>query len=137
MTRTAATAAVFYFGEMSNNLMKNYSRIPISFLKGEGSWLQTLSGEKYLDALSGIAVCGLGHCHPMITKSMQDQAAQLVHTSNLYEIDLQNKLSKKLCQIADMDGVFFCNSGAEANEAAIKLTRLFAYKKNINMDFLH
>jgi len=131
VTRTAATAAVFYFGEMSNNLMKNYSRIPISFLKGEGSWLQTLSGEKYLDALSGIAVCGLGHCHPMITKSMQDQAAQLVHTSNLYEIDLQNKLSEKLCQIADMDGVFFCNSGAEANEAAIKLTRLFAYKKNI------
>ena len=63
MTRTAATAAVFYFGEMSNNLMKNYSRIPISFLKGEGSWLQTMSGEKYLDALSGIAVCGLGQVH--------------------------------------------------------------------------
>jgi acetylornithine/N-succinyldiaminopimelate aminotransferase len=115
----------------SKHLMQNYARLAVTFDKGEGVWLQDSNGKKYLDALSGIAVCGLGHCHPAVTAALCEQAGKLVHTSNLFSIDKQNQLADKLCDIAGMDTSFFCNSGAEANEAAIKLARLYGRKKGI------
>ena len=111
---------------MSSYLLPTYKRQPISFVKGQGSYLYTADGTPYLDALTGIAVCGLGHCHPRITAAIADQAATLVHTSNLFGIDWQERAGEKLCQVAGMDKVFFANSGAEANEAALKMARLFA-----------
>ncbi|SUD90966.1 aspartate aminotransferase family protein [Psychrobacter phenylpyruvicus] len=110
-------------------IMPTYSPQPISFTRGEGSWLYTADDTAYLDALTGIAVCGLGHCHPKITKAIQEQAATLVHTSNLFQIEWQQKAAEALCQAAGMDSVFFANSGAEANEAALKMARLYGYKK--------
>ncbi|WP_296206405.1 aspartate aminotransferase family protein [Psychrobacter sp. UBA3962] len=110
-------------------IMPTYSPQPISFTRGEGSWLFTADNTAYLDALTGIAVCGLGHCHPEITKAIQEQAATLVHTSNLFQIEWQQKAAEALCQAAGMDSVFFANSGAEANEAALKMARLYGYKK--------
>ena len=110
-------------------IMPTYSPQPISFTRGEGSWLFTADNTPYLDALTGIAVCGLGHCHAEITKAIQEQAATLVHTSNLFEIEWQQKAAEALCQAAGMDSVFFANSGAEANEAALKMARLYGYKK--------
>ena len=110
-------------------IMPTYSPQPISFNRGEGSWLYTADNTAYLDALTGIAVCGLGHCHPQITKAIQDQAATLVHTSNLFQIEWQQKAAEALCQAAGMDSVFFANSGAEANEAALKMARLYGHKK--------
>lgn len=107
-------------------LMPTYSRQPISFTRGSGSWLYTQDDTPYLDALTGIAVCGLGHCHPQITDAIQQQAATLVHTSNLFGIDWQERAGEALCSAAQMDSVFFANSGAEANEAALKLARLYA-----------
>ena len=111
--------------------MSTYARKPITFLSGEGVWLVSDKQDKYLDALSGIAVCGLGHAHPEVAKAIADQAATLIHTSNIYRIELQEKLGKKLCQLSGMDAVFFGNSGAEANEAAIKLARVYGHHKNI------
>lgn len=110
-------------------IMPTYSPQPISFTRGEGSWLYTADDTAYLDALTGIAVCGLGHCHPKITKAIQEQAATLVHTSNLFQIEWQQKAAEALCQAAGMDSVFFANSGAEANEAALKMARLYGHKK--------
>lgn len=110
-------------------LMPTYARQPISFHRGMGSWLYTKDDTAYLDALTGIAVCGLGHCHPTITQAIQEQAATLIHTSNLFGIDWQETAGKTLCQAANMEQVFFANSGAEANEAALKLARLYAYQK--------
>lgn len=107
--------------------MTNYSPYPVAFKEGEGVWLVDEQGEHYLDALSGIAVCGLGHAHKSITDALADQASHLLHTSNLYQIPLQEKLAAELTSLAQMDKVFFCNSGAEANEAAIKLSRLHAH----------
>ena len=109
-----------------SSLMPTYVRQPISFVRGQGSYLYTASGTAYLDALTGIAVCGLGHCHPTISHAMKEQADTLIHTSNLYGIDWQEKAGEILCQKAGMDKVFFANSGAEANEAALKMARLFA-----------
>ena len=114
-----------------SNLMSNYYPLEVTFVKGRGCWLTDTSGHKYLDALSGIGVVNLGHCHPSITKSIVDQSKQLLHTSNVYRIDNQEKLAKKLCSLANMDKAFFSNSGAEANEAAIKIARLYARTKNI------
>lgn len=114
---------------MSSYLLPTYKRQPISFIKGQGSYLYTHDGTQYLDALTGIAVCGLGHCHPRITAAISDQAGQLVHTSNLFGIDWQERAGEKLCQVAGMDKVFFANSGAEANEAALKMARLYASKR--------
>ena len=111
--------------------MGNYNPLPVEFDKGIGSWLIDMHGERYLDALSGIAVCGLGHSHPSISKVISDQSANLIHTSNIYKIPLQEKLAQKLVSHSGMDNVFFCNSGAEANEAAIKLARLHAHKQKI------
>ena len=111
--------------------MSNYSPLEVTFVKGEGCWLTDTKGDQYLDALSGIGVVNLGHCHPVITKNLIDQSQQLLHTSNVYRIGNQEKLAKELCILAKMDKVFFSNSGAEANEAAIKIVRLFARSKDI------
>ncbi len=111
--------------------MANYSPYPVAFQWGEGVWLYDVNGERYLDALSGIAVCGLGHAHPAVAEAISDQSGKLLHTSNLYQIPLQEALAAKLTARAGMDKVFFCNSGAEANEAAIKMVRLHGHKKNI------
>ena len=110
-------------------LMPTYNRQPISFTRGSGSWLYTKDETPYLDALTGIAVCGLGHCHPQVTDAIQQQAATLVHTSNLFGIDWQERAGEVLCTAAQMDSVFFANSGAEANEAALKLARLYAHQQ--------
>ena len=112
--------------------MNTYARLPVGFTKGEGSYLEDEQGKKYLDALTGIAVVGLGHAHPNVAKALADQAKTLTHTSNLYQIPLQTKLAAKLCEISGMESAFFANSGAEANEAAIKLARIKGSKSGIN-----
>ena len=116
---------------MSHHLMNNYGRQPVTFTKGEGVWLWDDKGEKYLDALSGVAVNGLGHAHPTLVKAISEQVAKLIHVSNYYHIAEQEALADKLAEISGMDKVFFCNSGCEANEAAIKLARLYAHNKGI------
>ncbi|HAT8831433.1 aspartate aminotransferase family protein [Legionella pneumophila serogroup 1] len=113
------------------SLITSYSPMPVTFTHGEGVWLYDEQGKKYLDGLSGIAVCGLGHAHPDVTHTIQEQAARLIHTSNVFHIKEQELLAAKLTSMARMEQVFFANSGAEANEAAIKLTRLFGHKKGI------
>lgn len=115
---------------MSDYLMPTYGRLPVAFERGEGCWLWDTDGRRYLDGLTGIAVCGLGHSHPRIVAALQDQVAKLLHTSNLYRIPLQEQLAEQLCQVAGMERAFFCNSGAEANEAAIKLARLHAHRQD-------
>jgi len=117
---------------MTDSLMHNYAPLPVSFEKGEGAVLWDTEGRTYLDALGGIAVCGLGHAHPAVTKAICDQAGKLVHTSNIYAISNQQALADKLTSLSGMDNVFFSNSGAEANEAAIKLARLYGHSKNID-----
>ncbi|WP_133136091.1 aspartate aminotransferase family protein [Legionella rowbothamii] len=112
-------------------LITSYNPMPITFTHGEGVWLYDEQGKAYLDGLSGIAVCGLGHAHPDVTKTIQEQAAKLLHTSNTFHIKQQELLAEKLTSMAGMEQVFFANSGAEANEAAIKLTRLYGHKKGI------
>ncbi|CEG59066.1 aspartate aminotransferase family protein [Legionella fallonii] len=112
-------------------LITCYNPMPITFTHGEGVWLYDDQGKAYLDGLSGIAVCGLGHAHPDVTRTIQQQAAKLLHTSNAFHIKEQELLAQKLCAMAGMEQVFFSNSGAEANEAAIKLTRLYGHKKGI------
>lgn len=114
-----------------SHLMNTYSRQPIAFTHGEGVWLWDKDGNKYLDALAGVAVNGLGHAHPKMVKALGAQAAKLIHTSNIYHINEQEALADKLAEISGMDKVFFCNSGCEANEAAIKLARLYAHNKGI------
>jgi acetylornithine aminotransferase len=116
---------------MSGSLMSNYARLPITFVKGEGAWLWDQSGKRYLDALAGIAVCGLGHAHPAIIAAICEQAHQLIHTSNLYGIAHQQALAEALVRISGMETAFFCNSGAEANEAAIKIARLYGHQQGI------
>lgn len=126
--------AAFYFWSgwiMSDPLMSTYARLPVSFERGAGAWLWDDQGRKYLDAVSGIAVCGLGHAHPAVTKAVCNQAAKLVHTSNLYGVTLQGTLAEALARLSGMEKAFFCNSGAEANEAAIKLARLYGHAKGI------
>ena len=118
--------------KMAEHLMSTYNRLPVQFQRGEGIWLWDNENKQYLDALSGIAVCGLGHAHPAVARAIAEQAATLVHTSNLYGIALQEQLADKLCALAGMDRVFFSNSGAEANEAAIKIARLFGHSKGID-----
>lgn len=117
---------------MLETLMPNYARLPVTFTKGEGAWLWDLDGNRYLDALSGVAVCGLGHAHPAIANAICDQARTLLHTSNIYGIAYQQTLADKLTELSGMETVFFCNSGAEANEAAIKIARL--YGRHLKID---
>ena len=114
------------------SLMSTYARQEVTFVKGQGAFLWDTNGKQYLDALGGIAVCALGHSHPDITKAIADQAGKLIHTSNICRIEEQEILAKSLCEIAEMDKVFFGNSGAEANEAAIKIARLHARKNKIS-----
>ena len=116
-----------------SHLMNTYSRLPVAFTRGEGVWLWDTSGKRYLDGVAGVAVNTLGHAHPKLTQALCAQAQTLIHTSNLYEIPLQEKLAAKLCNLANMDRVFFCNSGCEANEAAIKLARLYGHQKSIEV----
>lgn len=113
-------------------IMNTYGRLPVTFVKGEGSWVFDTDDKKYLDALSGIAVCGLGHAHPAVTQAIRDQADNLVHTSNLYGIGRQQELAERLTRISGMDNVFFSNSGAEANEAAIKIARKYGHDQGIS-----
>jgi acetylornithine aminotransferase len=117
---------------MSDHLMNTYMRQPVTFTTGEGVWLWDTTGEKYLDALAGVAVNGLGHAHPKLVAAISEQAAKLIHVSNIYQIAEQDALADKLCAISGMDKVFFCNSGCEANEASIKLARLYGHNKGIS-----
>lgn len=117
---------------MSESIMATYRRLPVTFERGEGAWLWDTEGKLYLDALSGIAVCGLGHAHPAVSAAICEQARQLIHTSNLYGILLQENLGDDLVRLAGMDRVFFANSGAEANEAAIKIARAYGHHKGID-----
>ncbi len=104
-------------------VMETYSRLPVAFERGEGPYLIDTEGKRYLDALTGLAVCGLGHAHPRVTAALEAQAGTLLHTSNLYRVPAQEKLAERLCALSGMERVFFANSGAEANEAAIKIAR--------------
>ena len=114
-----------------NYLMKNYKPIDISFDYGKGCYLYTQEKEKYLDALSGIGVCCIGHAHNEITKVINQQSKKLIHVSNLFNIKNQQVLANKLCKISGMNSAFFCNSGSEANETALKLARLHANNKKL------
>jgi len=111
--------------------MNTYGRLPVAFSHGEGSYLFDTSGKRYLDALSGIAVSTLGHNHPDLVKAIADQAAKVLHTSNLYGIPNQEALADRLAALSGMDAVFLCNSGCEANEAAIKLARYYGHKRGV------
>ena len=114
-----------------SHLMNTYSRISVAFARGEGVWLWDDSGKRYLDALAGIAVNTLGHAHPRLMQAITEQSRRLIHASNLYRIAEQEKLADKLAAISGMETAFFCNSGCEANEAAIKLTRLYGHGKGV------
>ncbi|KAF0810318.1 acetylornithine aminotransferase [Alcanivorax sp. S71-1-4] len=116
-----------------NYLMPTYARQPLTFTRGEGVWLFDTDANAYLDAISGIGVCNLGHCHPEVTRTLARQAGTLMHTSNLYHIDAQERLAAMLCRISGMQKAFFCNSGAEANEAAIKLARLYGNRRGVGL----
>jgi acetylornithine/N-succinyldiaminopimelate aminotransferase len=115
----------------TSHIMPTYSRLPVTFERGEGAWLWDENNIRYLDAISGIAVCNLGHAHPAIHKAICAQSEKLLHTSNIYKIAAQERLADKLTEKSGMDNVFFCNSGAEANEAAIKLARKYGHEKGI------
>ena len=118
---------------MSEHLMNTYARQPVAFVRGEGAYLWDEAGKRYLDAVAGVAVNGLGHAHPKLVKAIADQAAAVIHTSNLYRVPRQEELADRLCALSGMDRVFFCNSGCEANEAAIKLARLYGHNKGIEV----
>jgi len=114
---------------MSDVVMGTYKRLPVAFESGSGAWLVDTNGARYLDALAGIAVCGLGHAHPAVEQALVRQAGKLIHTSNLYQVPLQEELAEALCEVSGLDKVFFCNSGAEANEAAIKICRRYGHSQ--------
>lgn len=116
-----------------STLMPTYARLDVAFESGQGVWLTDTQGEQYLDAISGIGVCNLGHSHPGVTEALCEQAKKLIHTSNLYGIPNQQALADKLIAISGMEKAFIANSGAEANEAAIKLARLHGHRKNIEL----
>lgn len=115
-----------------SHIMHTYGRLPVEFVRGQGTQLFDTDGKAYLDAISGIGVCALGHAHPDVTAAITEQAQTLIHTSNIYHIGSQKKLADKLCAISGMDTVFFGNSGAEANEAAIKIARLHGSQQGID-----
>jgi acetylornithine/N-succinyldiaminopimelate aminotransferase len=117
----------------SNPLMPTYARQPIAFERGDGAWLYDTDGKRYLDCLSGIAVNTLGHNHPKLVAAIADQASKIIHSSNLFEIPLQRALAQRLVDLSGMDNVFFCNSGLEANEAAIKIARLHGHHRGIEL----
>lgn len=111
-----------------SHLMNTYARQPVTFVRGEGAWLWDEQGRKYLDALAGIAVNGLGHAHPKFVAALTDQIGKLIHTSNLYGVRHQETLADRICALSGMDEVFFVSTGSEANENALKLVRYFGYK---------
>nr|VFJ47831.1 MAG: acetylornithine aminotransferase apoenzyme [Candidatus Kentron sp. DK] len=120
----------------NTSLLQTYARLPVAFTHGEGPWLWDTDGKKYLDALSGLGVCGLGHAHPAVAKAISEQADRLLHTSNLYGMPRQEALAERLSRLANpfipaSFKAFFCNSGAEANEAAIKIARKYAHARGI------
>jgi len=115
----------------AEHLMQTYAPQPVAFVRGEGVWLWDTEGKRYLDALAGIAVSGLGHAHPVLTRAIAEQAAKLIHTSNLFRVPEQERAAEKVCKLAQMDNAFFANSGAEANEAAIKLARLYGHQRGV------
>ena len=117
--------------DQPSHLMPVFGRQPISFVRGRGSYLYTADGTEYFDALTGIAVCGLGHAHPVIAEAIADQAATLIHTSNLFEVPWQTAAAQKLAEVSGMEEIFFSNSGAEANEGAIKIARKFGCMQGI------
>ena len=112
-------------------IMPTYARLPVTFSHGEGVYLFDENGRRYLDGISGIGVNALGHAHPAVTAAVAEQAGRLIHTSNLYQVALQEQLAEKLCAVSGMEACFFGNSGAEANEAAIKLARLYGHGRGI------
>lgn len=118
---------------MTTHLMNTYSRQPIAFVRGEGAYLWDEAGRRYLDAVAGVAVNALGHAHPKLVQAIAEQAASLIHSSNLYRVLRQEELADRLCALSGMDKAFFCNSGCEANEAAIKLARLYGHNKGIEL----
>ena len=117
--------------DQPSHLMATYGRQAISFVRGRGAYLYTADGTEYLDALTGIAVCGLGHAHPVIAEAIAEQAATLIHTSNLFEIPWQTAAAQKLAEVSGMEEIFFSNSGAESNEGAIKIARKFGAQQGI------
>jgi acetylornithine/N-succinyldiaminopimelate aminotransferase len=117
---------------MTPHLSNTYGRLPVAFTHGEGVWLWDTEGKRYLDGFSGIAVTGLGHAHPRLVQAIAEQAGRIIHASNWYRIPEQERLADLLCELSGMDNVFFCNSGCEANEAAIKLARLYGHHKGID-----
>jgi len=121
---------------MNEHLMNNYARLPIAFTHGEGVWLHDEGGKTYLDALSGIGVCALGHAHPAVTDAVCRQAGRLTHTSNLYGVPEQAALATRLCHLSGLDKTLFSNSGAEANEAAIKIARLHGHSRGIELPII-
>jgi acetylornithine/N-succinyldiaminopimelate aminotransferase len=114
-----------------SHLMNTYARLPVAFTHGEGAWLWDSNGKRYLDALAGIAVNTLGHAHPRYIAALNAQISKLIHVSNVYQVPQQEQLADRLCELSGMDEVFVCNSGCEANEAAIKLARLYGHNKGI------
>ena len=117
--------------DQDSALLPTYVRLPVRFVRGQGCRLWDEEGNEYLDAISGIAVCALGHCHPGVTAALREQAETLVHTSNLYQIKHQQALARRLTEASGMERAFFCNSGAEANECALKIARLHGHRKGI------
>ena len=115
----------------ASHLMQTYAPQPVAFARGEGAWLWDTEGKRYLDALAGIAVNGLGHGHPVFTKALADQAHRLIHTSNLFTVPEQERAAARLCALAGMDNAFFTNSGSESNECAIKLARLYGHQRGV------
>ncbi|MDP1647377.1 MAG: aspartate aminotransferase family protein [Rubrivivax sp.] len=113
------------------HVMNTYGRLPIAMSHGRGCWLWDTEGRKYLDGLGGIAVNTLGHAHPQLVPALQDQIGKLIHSSNYYEVPLQEQLAAKLCEISGLEAAFFCNSGLEANEGALKIARKFGHDKGI------
>jgi acetylornithine aminotransferase len=116
----------------TSHLMSTYSPQPVAFARGEGAWLWDTQGKRYLDGLAGIAVNGLGHNHPVLVRALSEQAAKIIHTSNLFTVPEQEQAAAKVCALSGMENAFFANSGAEANEAAIKLARLHGHQRGID-----
>ena len=116
-----------------SHLMNTYARQPVTFTHGEGAWLFDSNGKRYLDALAGVAVNTLGHAHPEFTAALSAQVGKLIHVSNIYQISQQEEIADKLCALSCMDEAFLCNSGCEANEAAIKIARMYGHSKGIEI----
>lgn len=116
-----------------SHVMNTYARLPVAFVRGEGAWLWDAEGKRYLDGLSGIAVNTLGHAHPRFTAALHQQIDTLIHCSNVYQVNGQEQLADKLCALSGMNEVFFSNSGCEANEAAIKLARLYGHQRGVHL----